>query len=148
MSLLQRLESNHAVKRSYSHRAKSLEPTPRHHTFSFVSHNHSLPHHLIHLLSDLELIMSSSIAIPQRKKIISDSHAAGSASSSSSSYGSFVDTSRTPQASSSVPTPSARYYHDRRPSLLSRSLSILLFTFRLLSFALRPPSAHEAFKRL
>jgi len=69
--------------------------------------------------------MSSSIAIPQRKKkMLSDSHVASSASSSSSSYESFVDTSRTPQASSSVLTPSARYYYDRRPSLLSRSLSI------------------------
>ncbi|OCK94308.1 uncharacterized protein K441DRAFT_660132 [Cenococcum geophilum 1.58] len=68
--------------------------------------------------------MSSSIAIPQRKKkMLSDSHVASSASSSSSSYGSFVDTSRTPQASSSVLTPSARYYHDRRPSLLSSSIS-------------------------
>ncbi|RDL32549.1 Uncharacterized protein BP5553_09005 [Venustampulla echinocandica] len=73
--------------------------------------------------------MSSSIAIPTRNAY-GESSKAGPSFSSSSSYSSSP---RTPQPqprpqtgsspASASPSPNARYGHDRRPSLLSSSLS-------------------------
>ncbi|KAF4628975.1 hypothetical protein G7Y89_g9172 [Cudoniella acicularis] len=66
--------------------------------------------------------MSSSITIPSRTAYGESSKAGPS--SSSSSYSSSPQTPQ-PQttSSSSTPSPSTRYGHDRRPSLLSSSLS-------------------------
>lgn len=67
--------------------------------------------------------MSSSIAIPKRKKQQAVSEAPSP--SSSSSYSSSADSPRTSQATSATSLPQTRYNHDRRPSLLSMSLTKL-----------------------
>ncbi|KAH8687451.1 hypothetical protein BGZ60DRAFT_522111 [Tricladium varicosporioides] len=68
--------------------------------------------------------MSSSIAIPGRTTAYGESSKAGASSSSSSSFSSSPQTPQ-PRTSSSSTTvsPNTRYGHDRRPSLLSSSLS-------------------------
>ncbi|KAG0647367.1 hypothetical protein D0Z07_6989 [Hyphodiscus hymeniophilus] len=63
--------------------------------------------------------MSSSITIPTRTAYGGESSKAGAASSSSSSYSSSPKT----QTTSTPNTPNTKYGHDRRPSLLSSSLS-------------------------
>ncbi|EON65438.1 hypothetical protein W97_04676 [Coniosporium apollinis CBS 100218] len=65
--------------------------------------------------------MSSSIAIPKRRKQQAVSEAPSP--SSSSSYSSSADSPRTSQATSATSSPQTRYNHDRRPSLLSSSIS-------------------------
>jgi len=68
--------------------------------------------------------MSSSITIPTRSGYGESSKAgAAASSSSSSSYSSSPQTPQQPQEKSTPSSPNTRYGHDRRPSLLSSSLS-------------------------
>lgn len=64
--------------------------------------------------------MSSSITIPPRA---GESSKAAAASSSSSSYSSSPRTPQQPQQSTPSSSSRTKYGHDRRPSLLSSSLS-------------------------